>query len=161
MCIVTSIIGTFFVRLGSSKKIMGALYKGVIATGVLSLVGLWPLMNYLIPGGMDAILNPAGPISPSPATSCSSAAWSGLAVTGALIVITEYYTGTNFRPVQTIAKRPRTGHGTNVIQGLAVSMESTALPALVICVGIIVDLHAGGAVRHRHRGFDHAVAVPA
>src|SRR5471032_2225372 len=140
MSIVTSIIGTFFVRLGASKNIMGALYKGVIATVVLSLIGLWPLTDKLI--GMDTALNSGG-VDYSGMTLfwCGVV---GLAVTGALIVITEYYTGTNFRPVQSIAKSSVTGHGTNVIQGLAISMESTALPALVICVGIIVTDQLAG-----------------
>jgi K(+)-stimulated pyrophosphate-energized sodium pump len=140
MSIVTSIIGTFFVRLGASKNIMGALYKGVIATVVLSLIGLWPLTQYMI--GMDTALNSGG-VDYSGMTLfwCGVV---GVAVTGALIVITEYYTGTNFRPVQSIAKSSVTGHGTNVIQGLAISMESTALPALVICVGIIVTYLLAG-----------------
>src|SRR5476649_149716 len=140
MSIVTSIIGTFFVRLGASKNIMGALYKGVIATVVLSLIGLWPLTDHLI--GMDTALNSGG-VDYSGMTLfwCGVV---GLAVTGALIVITEYYTGTNFRPVQSIAKSSVTGHGTNVIQGLAISMESTALPALVLCVGIIVTYLLAG-----------------
>jgi K(+)-stimulated pyrophosphate-energized sodium pump len=133
LSIVTSIIGTFFVRLGASKNIMGALYKGVIATVILSLIGLWPLTDRLI--GMDTALNSGGmDYNGMTLFWCGVV---GLAVTGALIVITEYYTGTNFRPVQSIAKSSVTGHGTNVIQGLAVSMESTALPALVICAGII------------------------
>jgi K(+)-stimulated pyrophosphate-energized sodium pump len=144
LCIVTSIIGTYFVRLGPSKKIMGALYKGVIATGVLSLIGLWPLMNKLIPGGMDAVLSPIGTDLTFTGTQLFICGVVGLAITGALIVITEYYTGTNFRPVQMIAKSSLTGHGTNVIQGLAMSMESTALPALVICVGIVVAYTLAG-----------------
>jgi K(+)-stimulated pyrophosphate-energized sodium pump len=140
LSIVTSIIGTFFVRLGASKNIMGALYKGVIATVILSLIGLWPLTNSLI--GMDTALNSGG-VDYSGMTLfwCGVV---GLAVTGALIVITEYYTGTNYRPVQSIAKSSVTGHGTNVIQGLAVSMESTALPALVICAGIIITYLLAG-----------------
>ena len=140
LSIVTSIIGTFFVRLGASKNIMGALYKGVVATVILSLIGLWPLTDHLI--GMDTALNSGG-VDYSGMTLfwCGVV---GLAVTGALIVITEYYTGTNFRPVQSIAKSSVTGHGTNVIQGLAVSMESTALPALVICAGIIVTYILAG-----------------
>jgi K(+)-stimulated pyrophosphate-energized sodium pump len=144
LCIITSIIGTYFVRLGPSKKIMGALYKGVMATGVLSLIGLWPLMNYLLPGGMDFPLNPVGTDLTFNGNALFLCGIVGLAITGALIVITEYYTGTNFRPVQVIAKSSLTGHGTNVIQGLAVSMESTALPALVICVGIVAAFTLAG-----------------
>src|SRR4051794_33284269 len=140
LSIVTSIIGTFFVRLGASKNIMGALYKGVIATVVLSLIGLWPLTDKLI--GMDTALNSGGmDYSGMTLFWCGVV---GLAVTGALIVITEYYTGTNFRPVQSIAKSSVTGHGTNVIQGLAISMESTAPVALVICAGIIVTYMLAG-----------------
>jgi K(+)-stimulated pyrophosphate-energized sodium pump len=134
MCIITSIIGTFAVRLGKGT-IMGALYKGVLATGVLSLIGLWPLMNYLLPGGIYAELT-IGSLTFT-GVSLFICGIVGLAITLAMIVITEYYTGTKGRPVQSIAKSSVTGHGTNVIQGLAVSMESTALPALVICVGII------------------------
>jgi K(+)-stimulated pyrophosphate-energized sodium pump len=140
LSIITSIIGTFFVRLGASKNIMGALYKGVIATVVLSLIGLYPLTDHLI--GLDTALNSGGVDY-----SGMSLFWCGvigLAVTGALIVITEYYTGTNFRPVQSIARSSVTGHGTNVIQGLAVSMEATAPVALVICAGIIVTYMMAG-----------------
>ncbi len=140
MSIITSIIGTFFVRLGKSKNIMGALYKGVIATVVLSLIGLWPLTDKMI--GMDTALNSGGmDYSGMTLFWCGVV---GLAVTGALIVITEYYTGTNFRPVQSIAKSSVTGHGTNVIQGLAISMESTAPVALVICAGIITTYMMAG-----------------
>jgi K(+)-stimulated pyrophosphate-energized sodium pump len=135
LCVVTSIIGTFFVRLGSSKNIMGALYKGMIVTGALSLAGLWPLTNYIIGIDQTFTLDSGLAFTGRDLFFCGAA---GLAVTGALVWITEYYTGTNFRPVRAIAKASLTGHGTNVIQGLAISMESTALPALVICVGIIV-----------------------
>ena len=140
MSIITSIVGTFFVRLGSSKNIMGALYKGVIATVVLSLIGLWPLTDYLI--GMHTDINVG-----DTAYTGMSLFWCGvvgLGVTGALIMITEYYTGTNYRPVRVIAQASMTGHGTNVIQGLAISMESTALPALVICIGIIATYLLAG-----------------
>ncbi len=140
MSIITSIIGTFFVRLGASKNIMGALYKGVIATVILSLIGLYPLTDRLI--GMDTVLS-----SGSASYTGMTLFWCGLvglAVTGLLIWITEYYTGTNFRPVQSIAKSSVTGHGTNVIQGLAISMESTAPVALVICAGIIVTYTLAG-----------------
>jgi K(+)-stimulated pyrophosphate-energized sodium pump len=141
VCILTSIAGTFFVRLGPSRNIMGALYKGLIATGVRSLALLLPVTYWMV--GLDtqyAILGGAR-FTGWNLYYCGVA---GLVVTGLLVWITEYYTGTNFRPVQSVAKASQTGHGTNVIQGLAVSMESTALPALVICVGIIVTyLQAG------------------
>ena len=145
-CIVTSIIGTFFVRLGASKNIMGALYKGVIATGVLSLAALWPLINWIlrgIDGGIHGTLTTSGGLEFT-GVSLFECGIVGLAVTGALIWITEYYTGTNFRPVRVIAQASVTGHGTNVIQGLAVSMESTALPAIAICVGIVVAFNLAG-----------------
>jgi K(+)-stimulated pyrophosphate-energized sodium pump len=140
MCIVTSIIGTFFVRLGSSNNIMGALYKGVVVTGLLSLIFLWPLTDYIVGMGTELASNGVGYTG-------QTLFWCGvvgLAVTGALIWITEYYTGTNFRPVKVIAQASVTGHGTNVIQGLAVSMEATALPALVICIGIVVTYTLAG-----------------
>ena len=140
-CILTSIIGTFFVRLGPSKNIMGALYKGLIATGVLSLIVLWPITAWLV--GMNteyAILGGAR----FTGMSLYFCGVIGLVVTGLIVWITEYYTGTNFRPVQAVAKASVTGHGTNVIQGLAVSMESTAMPALVICAGIITTYLLAG-----------------
>jgi K(+)-stimulated pyrophosphate-energized sodium pump len=145
-CIVTSIIGTFFVRLGASKNIMGALYKGVIATGVLSLAVLWPLMSWIlrgVDGGIHAALTTSGGLTFT-GVNLFECGIVGLAVTGALIWITEYYTGTNFRPVKVIAQASVTGHGTNVIQGLAISMEATALPAIAICVGIIVAFNLAG-----------------
>jgi K(+)-stimulated pyrophosphate-energized sodium pump len=143
MAIITSILGTFFVRLGKSGNIMGALYKGVIATGVFSLIGLYFLMSWLIPGGMSAPLQTTGGLSFT-GNDLFLCGIVGLAVTGAIIVITEYYTGTGKRPVNVIAKASLTGHGTNVIQGLAISMESTALPALVICVGIVLTYLLAG-----------------
>ena len=139
-CVVTSIIGTFFVRLGSSNSIMGALYKGFIATGILSLVALYPITSLLI--GLDTPLAASGV-----SFSGYSLFWcgvTGLVVTTLIVVITEYYTGTNYRPVQSIAKASVTGHGTNVIQGLAISLEATALPALVIIAGIIVSFNLAG-----------------
>jgi K(+)-stimulated pyrophosphate-energized sodium pump len=144
MSIVTSIIGTFFVRLGKSGHIMGALYKGVIVTVLLSLVGLWPLTNALL--GMDNVMT-IGEGASAISFTGMTLFWCGvvgLAVTGALIVITEYYTGTNFRPVRAIAESSVTGHGTNVIRGLAVSMEATAAPAIVICTGIVVTYLLAG-----------------
>ncbi len=140
-CVVTSIIGTYFVRLGSSNNIMGALYKGIIATGLLSLIVLLPVL-YWVFGDLNAALGDA---------SKSFTPWSlfwcgvtGLVITALIIVITEYYTGTGKRPVNSIAEASVTGHGTNVIQGLAVSLESTALPALVIIAGIIVTYNLAG-----------------
>lgn len=139
-CVLTSIAGTYFVRLGKSQSIMGALYKGVLATGVLSLILLWPVTALMV--GMSTAMK-IGDVS--------FTGWSlyfcgvvGLVVTALIVVITEYYTGTNFRPVQSIAKASVTGHGTNVIQGLAVSMESTALPALVIMAGIVIAYGLAG-----------------
>ena len=148
-CVITSIIGTYFVKLGPSNNIMGALYKGVIATGVLSLIALYPVMH-LVFGSMDVALG-----TPEKAFTPMSLFWCGvvgLLITAAIIYITEYYTGTGKRPVNSIAEASITGHGTNVIQGLAVSMEATALPALVIIAGIIVTYLLAGL-------FGTAVAV--
>jgi K(+)-stimulated pyrophosphate-energized sodium pump len=135
MCILASIVGTFFVRLGKSNNIMGALYKGVIATGALSLVGLYFLTRWIV--GLDTSLDTSTGAEFT-GMSLFYCGIVGLAVTGALVWITEYYTGTGFRPVRVIAESSRTGHGTNVIQGLAISMESTAAPAIVICIGIVL-----------------------
>ena len=140
VCIITSIVGTFFVRLGASQSIMGALYKGLIATGVLSLVGIAGVIHWLI--GFGVPLTAAG--SAFTTTTLFYCGIVGLAVTGLIIWITEYYTGTDFRPVQSIAAASVTGHGTNVIQGLAISMESTALPAIVIIAGILVTYGMAG-----------------
>ncbi len=134
VCVATSILGTFFVRLGANNSIMGALYKGFIATGVLSLIALYPLTDYVI--GLDTVLTVQGKsFTGLQLFLCGLA---GLCVTTLIIVITEYYTGTGYRPVKSIAEASRTGHGTNVIQGLAMSLEATALPALVIIAGILV-----------------------
>ena len=141
-CVITSIIGTYFVRLGASQNIMGALYKGIIATGILSLIVLLPVLWWVF-GDLNAALGATGGKAFTP--------WSlfwcgvvGLVITGLIIVITEYYTGTGRRPVNSIAEASITGHGTNVIQGLAVSLEATALPALVIVAGIIVTYNLAG-----------------
>ena len=135
---VTSIIGTFFVKLGANNSIMGALYKGFIAT--VGAVGRLPLAGIVwFWLGADTVFTTSA-AQPSPAPICSGAALSGLLVTGLIIWITEYYTGTDYRPVRSIAQASETGHGTNVIQGLAVSLESTAIPALVIIAGIICHL---------------------
>ena len=140
ICIVTSIAGTYFVKLGSNNSIMGALYKGLIATGVLSIGGLWIATQFMIGWGEFGVV--AG--KSITGTALFVCGLVGLAVTGFLVVITEYYTGTGKRPVVSIAQASVTGHGTNVIQGLAVSLESTALPALVIVGGIIATFQLGG-----------------
>jgi len=140
-CVVTSIIGTFFVRLGSNQSIMGALYKGFIATGVLSGIVLYPITMYMI--GMDTVLTVGEGLSFT-GMDLFLCGIAGLVVTALIIFITEYYTGINYRPVKSIANASVTGHGTNVIQGLAVSMEATALPAIVIIAGIIVTYSLAG-----------------
>jgi len=140
VCIVTSIIGTYMVRLGKSNNIMGALYKGFITTAVLSIPAIYWATDYAIGMGTSYTVG-------EQTFSGMSLFWAmmvGLAVTGLIIWITEYYTGTQYRPVRSIAKSSETGHGTNVIQGLAISLESTALPTLVIVVGIVVTYQLAG-----------------
>ena len=139
-CIVTSIIGTFFVKLGTNGSIMGALYKGLIVTGLLSIVGLGAATSLTI--GWGTIGTVAG--MEITGTNLFLCGILGLVVTALIVVITEYYTGTNKRPVNSIAQASVTGHGTNVIQGLAVSLESTALPAIVIVGGIISTYQLAG-----------------
>ena len=139
-CIITSIIGTFFVKLGRSKNIMAALYKGFIATAILSLIFLYPITDKIV--GMSNVY------SSTNATFTGFGLYIcgviGLIITGLIIWVTEYYTGTSFRPVISVAKSSTTGHGTNVIQGLAVSLEATALPALIIVAGILFTNHIAG-----------------
>ncbi len=138
VCIVTSIVGAFFVRLGKNNNIMGALYQGLIVTGILSIGAIWWVTHAMV----------TQPFTIAERTfDANTLFWCGvvgLAVTAAIVVITEYYTGTNFRPVKSVAAASVAGHGTNVIQGLAMSLESTALPALTIIVGIIVSYDLGG-----------------
>ena len=133
-CIVTSIIGTWFVKLGKKKNIMGALYKGFIVTAVSSLIIMYPVTDSII--GLSKIYNnnAGAKFSGLDLYICGLV---GFVITGLLIWVTEYYTGTNYRPVKTVAKSSTTGHGTNVIQGLAISMEATAIPALIIVAGIL------------------------
>ncbi len=167
VCIITSIIGTYMVRLGKSQSIMGALYKGFWTTAILSVPAIWFATQYTL-GDMNAVigalpvdpsafLEPSDAITPEAAAGLASGAqftgmslflcmMIGLAVTGLLVWITEYYTGTNYRPVKSIAKASVTGHGTNVIQGLAISLESTALPTLVIVVAVIAAYQIAGII---------------
>ncbi len=141
VCIVTSVIGTFFVRLGRDNGIMRALYKGLVATGILSIIAIAALIYGLV--GLAAPLAMTGG-QQIVGLNLFFCAIIGLAVTGFIVWITEYYTATEYRPVRSIALSSTTGHGTNVIQGLAVSMEATALPVIVICVGIVVSFLLAG-----------------
>ncbi len=137
VCIITSVIGMFFVRLGPSKSIMGALYKGFIVTGIASAVALYPVTAWIIGTGEIA----SSGITGNALFICGLV---GLIVTGLIIWVTEYYTGTDYRPVRSVAKASETGHATNVIQGLAVSMEATAIPAVIICAAIIITYLLAG-----------------
>jgi K(+)-stimulated pyrophosphate-energized sodium pump len=159
VCIITSIIGTYMVRLGRGQSIMGALYKGFWTTALLSVPALL-LVTWLTLGDLNAVIG--GQEAAGTDLELGSAVaqqtggftgWDlfwcmmiGLGVTGLLVWITEYYTGTNYRPVKSIAKASETGHGTNVIQGLAISLESTALPTLVICIAIIASYLLAGLI---------------
>jgi len=144
ICILTSILGTFFVRLGGGTNIMGAMYKGFLVTAVASIPAIGYVTYQTLGGDMNAVVT----YSTGGFTGWTLfyAMMVGLAVTGLLVWITEYYTSTNYRPVRSIAKASETGHGTNVIQGLAISLESTALPTLVICVGIVVSFQLAGII---------------
>jgi K(+)-stimulated pyrophosphate-energized sodium pump len=132
-CILTSVAGTFFVKLGKTNNIMNALYKGFVLTAILSLIVLYPVTDSIL--GLDNTFSSSTKsFTGLDLYICGVA---GLVITGLLIWITEYYTGTNYRPVRSIAQSSTTGHGTNVIQGLAISMEATAVPALIIVIGIL------------------------
>ena len=131
--IFTTIIGTWFAKLGKSESIMGALYKSLIVTGILSAIAFYPITNYLMAdNGLFTV------------TSLYLAALIGLVVTGAIVVITEYYTASKYSPVQSIAQASTTGHGTNIIQGLAIGMQATALPIVVIVIAILSAFHLAG-----------------
>jgi K(+)-stimulated pyrophosphate-energized sodium pump len=146
VCIITSVIGTYFVRLGGGTNIMGAMYKGFGVTAVLSAVVIWFTTQFAL-GDMETViganLDGTGGFTGRMLYYCM---FLGLVITGLIVWITEYYTGTNYRPVRSIAKASETGHGTNVIQGLAISLESTALPTLVICAGIIIAYLLAGLI---------------
>ncbi|MEE2739906.1 MAG: sodium-translocating pyrophosphatase, partial [Pseudomonadota bacterium] len=146
LCIITSIIGTYMVRLGRSQSIMGALYKGFWTTAILSIPAIYLATNWVL-GDMTTVFG--ADLDGVGGYSGMALFWSmmvGLGVTALIVWITEYYTGTNYRPVRSIARASETGHGTNVIQGLAVSLEATALPTLVIVVGIILAYQAAGLI---------------
>ncbi len=141
ICIPASVVGTFFVKLSpGSQNIMGALYRGFIVSAVLSLVGIAIMTLWVVGFGTTYTVG----TRTFTGTSLFLCAVAGLAVTGLLIWVTEYYTGTNYRPVKSVALASVTGHGTNVIQGLAISMEATALPALIICAAIIITYSLAG-----------------
>jgi len=140
VCTIASIIGTYFVKLGKSENIMVALYKGFFVSAILSAILLYFITDHVV--GMETTLNEIG--SDITGLSLFYCGILGLIITGLIIWVTEYYTGTNYRPVQSISKASTTGHGTNVIQGLAISLEATALPALIIIAGIIATYSLAG-----------------
>jgi K(+)-stimulated pyrophosphate-energized sodium pump len=155
VCIITSIVGTYAVRLGKSQSIMGALYKGFWLTVILSIPAIWLATAYTLTGSFTGDMGAVIGTLPAAAGSMDLGKeftgqslffcmMIGLAVTGLLVWITEYYTGTNYRPVRSIAHASATGHGTNVIQGLAISLESTALPTLVIVIAVIATFQIAG-----------------
>jgi K(+)-stimulated pyrophosphate-energized sodium pump len=142
VCILTSILGTFFVKLGASNNIMGALYKGFIVTTITSAVAIYFVISYGI--GLGTEITAGGKtFSGMDLFWCSLL---GLVLTGVIVWITEYYTGTGYRPVKSIAAASVTGHGTNVIQGLAISLESTALPTVAICIAMITTYNLAGLI---------------
>jgi K(+)-stimulated pyrophosphate-energized sodium pump len=139
MAIFTSIFGTYFVTLGKDNNIMNALYKGLIVAGLASVAGLYGVVTYMLPGSFDT--NEGHTITAMNLFGCGVV---GLVVTAAIVWVTEYYTGTDYRPVKSVAQASVSGHGTNVIQGLAVSMEATALPALIIVGGMLATFNLAG-----------------
>ncbi len=144
-CIVTSIIGTYFVRLGGGTNVMGAMYKGFLVTAVLSIPLIYLVTQYAL-GDMNTVINAGLGMVEFTGMDLFLCAVIGLVLTFIIIWITEYYTGTNFRPVRSIAKASETGHGTNVIQGLAISLESTALPTIAIIAAIIGAYQLAGLI---------------
>ena len=148
-CILTSIIGTYFVRLGGGTNVMGAMYKGFLVTAVLAVPLIWYVtMRALgtVEIDMNTVLNPGTDMVPFTGMDLFYCSIIGLVLTGVIIWITEYYTGTGFRPVRSIAKASETGHGTNVIQGLAISLESTALPTIAIIAAIVGAYQLAGLI---------------
>ena len=157
--IIASVIGTYFVRLGKSEYIMGALYKGLIVSGVLAVVAFYPLANKFMAGvASKAVAGAAGYVIPP--FNVFLLAVIGVVLTGLIVAITEYFTSKSFAPVKSIALASTTGHGTNIIQGLAISMKSTALPVLVIVAAILAAFHLGGGEAHAGTGL-YAIALTA
>ncbi|MHB1382105.1 MAG: sodium-translocating pyrophosphatase, partial [Thermoleophilia bacterium] len=141
--IIASIIGSFFVRIGSSGNIMGALYKGLIASGVLAAAGFYPITKWIM-SDLPRIETFTGTMKDVGYMDIYLCSIIGLLITGAIVIITEYYTATKYAPVKHIAAASETGPATNIIAGLAVSMKSTALPVLVIAGGILWANHEAG-----------------
>jgi len=141
-CLVASIVATFFVKVGASGNIMGALYKGFFGSAIISAILLWPITDYVL--GMGTEMTMGG--STFTGTGLFWCGIIGLVLTGLIVWVTEYYTSTEFRPVRSVAKASETGHGTNVIQGLAVSMEATAIPAVLICISIVMTYQIAGLI---------------
>ncbi len=157
--IIASVIGTYFVSLGKSEYIMGALYKGLIVSGVLAVVAFYPLANKFMAGvASKAVAGAAGYVIPP--FNVFLLAVIGVVLTGLIVAITEYFTSKSFAPVKSIALASTTGHGTNIIQGLAISMKSTALPVLVIVAAILAAFHLGGGEAHAGTGL-YAIALTA
>ena len=144
-CIVTSIIGTYFVRLGGGTNVMGAMYKGFLVSAILAVPLIYLATQHAL-GDMNTVLNAGTGMVEFTGMDLFLCSLIGLVLTGVIIWITEYYTGTNFRPVKSIAKASETGHGTNVIQGLAISLESTALPTIAIIAAIIGAYQLAGLI---------------
>jgi K(+)-stimulated pyrophosphate-energized sodium pump len=142
VCLVASIVATFFVKVGASHNIMGALYKGFFGSAIISAILLWPITDYVL--GMDTKMEMGGSIFTG--TGLFWCGIIGLVLTGLIVWVTEYYTSTEYRPVRSVAKASETGHGTNVIQGLAVSMEATAIPAVLICISIVMTYQIAGLI---------------
>ena len=143
VCIITSIIGTYMVKLGKKESIMGALYKGFWTTTLLAVPAILGAFWFTLNGNLNQSFTTGADLT-FPAMNLFWASMVGLVVTALIVWITEYYTGTNYRPVKSIAAASQAGHGTNVIQGLAISLESTALPTLVIVTGVIVSFKLAG-----------------